>query len=179
MCTTPASRHGLVHRPHFAGVQPERLLAHDVLAVLGRGQGDRLMGEVGRGDDDGVDVGIGAEGLGVGRDVVDPPLGLRRSSSRVGVAGADQLGPRVELDRGHVVIVADRPGADRRPRRLASVCLLCSDIGSPLASRDADRVRACPGSCLCRSVLLSCTHAPQEANAALDTRVRRATRHVP
>ena len=31
----------VIHRAHFAGVQPERLLAHDVLAVPGGRHGDR------------------------------------------------------------------------------------------------------------------------------------------
>ena len=42
-----------------------------------------------------------------------PHSAFRRfQQGRVGVAGRGQLGPGVELDRRHVVIVADRAGAD-------------------------------------------------------------------
>ena len=70
----------LVHRADLAGVQPERLLAHDVLARPRRRHGDRRVGEVGRGDDDRVDVAVVQRSIGVGGGPLDPPLRPRRSS---------------------------------------------------------------------------------------------------
>ena len=104
---------GVVHRPHFAGVQPQRLLAHHVLAVPGGGERDRFVREIRRGDDDRIDVRIGADRLEVGRDIFAAPvLAALLEQLRAGVADAGQPGPRIEANRRHMVIIADRAGSD-------------------------------------------------------------------
>ncbi len=65
---------GLVHRPDFPGVKPQRLLAHHVFAGLRGGDGDRLVREVRGRDDDGVNIRIAARLLGIGRNAVDAPI---------------------------------------------------------------------------------------------------------
>jgi hypothetical protein len=103
----------LVHPANLLRVEPERLLAHRVLAVLRGRQGDRPVGEVRRGDDDGVDLRIGAERLGVGGDLLDPPIGLPLfQQRRIGVADGNQPGARIESDARDVVVIADRARAD-------------------------------------------------------------------
>ena len=46
---------------------------------------------------------------------VDLPLAAAALEQRgIGIAGGDQLGPRIEPDRRHMVIIADAAGADAR-----------------------------------------------------------------
>ncbi len=103
----------VIHFAHFAGVESQRLFAHHVLAVAGRGHGDRPVSLVGRGDDHRVDVRIVAHRVRIGRDFVDAPVAFALFQQLgVGIAGGDQFGPSVEPQAGHVVIFTDRAGAD-------------------------------------------------------------------
>src|SRR5262245_4998222 len=105
----------VVHRADFAGIQTERLFAHHVLAVLGGGERDRFVREIGRGDDHGVDVRVSANRFVVGRDVVAAPVGAALVEQlAAGVANAGQAGAGIDADGGYVVVVADRAGTDDR-----------------------------------------------------------------
>ncbi len=64
----------LLHPAHFVGIQPKRLLAHQMLARLGRNGGDFAMREIRRGDHQGINLRIGAKLAEIGRRLRQPPL---------------------------------------------------------------------------------------------------------
>ncbi len=92
MWTTPRLPGRLVHFAHFAGVEPQRLFAHDVLAGLRGGDGHLAMREIRRGDHHGVDFRIGAKLVEVGRDLFDLPLAAAAFQQRgIGIASGNKL----------------------------------------------------------------------------------------
>ena len=105
----------VIHLAHFAGVQAQRLLAHHVLAVRRGGQRRSAVC---------VKLGVAmitASTFGIGADrLADRCVTLSMPQSAaalvqqlgIGVAGGHQRGPRIEPDGRHVVIIADRAGAD-------------------------------------------------------------------
>ncbi len=96
------------HFLHFAGVQPQWLFAHDVLAATGGGDRNLLVREIRGGDQHAVNVIGGADLAIVGRDPLDTPFRAAVVEQLgIGVAGGDQRGARIEPDARHVVIIAD------------------------------------------------------------------------
>ena len=78
----------------FARIPSQRLLAHDDLASFGGGNGDFIMGVVGAGDVDQVDIGGFNHLAPVGGDVFVSPLGCK-GLRLVGIAGANGLQDRL------------------------------------------------------------------------------------
>ena len=110
----------LVHLADLARAQAQRLLAHDVLAGPRGRHGDRPVGVVRRGDHHGVNLVGAAQGLGIGRRVLDVPFGLALlEQAGIRVADRDQPGAGVEPEARQVMIGRHGPDADERdPDRL-------------------------------------------------------------
>ena len=113
MCLTPCLPRGQVHLGRIGKVEAQRLLAHHMLAAGNAGQRDLLVREVGRRNDDRVDVGIVGDLLIIRRDLLTPPVAHSLPQQLfVRVANGDQFGPRINGDAGNMVIIGNRPGSD-------------------------------------------------------------------
>ena len=113
----------MVHRPHLVRIESKRLFAHDVLAMGCGGERHLAMGEIWRGDDHRVDVGICAYFAVVGRRPLDVPIRpALLQQSFTGVADGHQLGAGVDADAGDVMIVAYRAGAYNRDADRGGLC---------------------------------------------------------
>ncbi len=104
---------GAVHLLHFAGVQSERLFAHDVLASPSGGDRDLFVREVGGGYQHTVDVVGGTNFAIVSRDAFESPVSAALVEQLgIGVAGGHELGSRIEADARHMMVIADGAGTD-------------------------------------------------------------------
>ena len=101
------------HLPGLGEVHGDGLLAQHVLAGGDGGEGDGGVDDVGRGDDDGVDVGALEDVLVVGEGGGDAGLLLGAvEDGGVGVAEGDDLGMGAEGEAGEVVWQGDAPASD-------------------------------------------------------------------
>ena len=123
--------HRIEHGLGLGGTVGERLLAIDVLAGLGRGDGDLGMRVVGRGDVDDVDVRVGHELAPVGGPAAEPQLRrlclghvgahvgyhLEHRHGGLGPEHHDRILERRAVGRAHPA-GADHPDPDLAHRRL-------------------------------------------------------------
>ena len=113
MCTTPASRHAVYISRTSPAFSPAAFRTSRACRACAAASVIGWCVKFGVAMITASTSGIGTDRFEVGRDVVAAPVGAPLVEQlAAGVAHAGQPRPRIEPNRRHVVIIADRPRAD-------------------------------------------------------------------
>jgi hypothetical protein len=95
------------------GTQTERFFTENVIARLHRGENNRVVHEVGRGYNHGIDLRMAADLSVVGRVVSHPPVANPPLAELlISIANSCQFGPGIKADTGFMLELAHSSGAD-------------------------------------------------------------------